>query len=447
MSYALKIKYIVTYQGNGVEIIENGMILVDGNTITGIGKNLDIRDREVIDFPNHVVIPGMINTHSHVAMTLFRGYADDVPLNEWLTEYIWPMEAKLTGNEVEIAAKLAAVELVMSGTTTVNSMYWYPENELTAFNKIGIRLMSGSPIISGVSNLKSSEKLVKDWHGTNDDMSRISINPHAPYTVTSEDFQAISQYKNDYNSNSNGPNLKIHTHLAESRIEMELIQKFANDKGFQLSSSVKTPTQYLDSIGFLDTDLIAAHVLECNDKDFQLLKKYNVGVSINTISNMKLGNGIPKLKEMYSNDLKIGLGTDGPASNNGFDMFETMKITTLTQKSAHNDPSILSAEKMLMMATKGGADVLGWNDIGEIKIGNKADLTLINLNKPHLRPVLSLQSVVSTIVYSVNQQDVSDVMINGIWKLRNNKLIDTDLETIITKFEDSVKHLFDNDTN
>ncbi|OLS28317.1 MAG: 5-methylthioadenosine/S-adenosylhomocysteine deaminase [Candidatus Heimdallarchaeota archaeon LC_2] len=447
MNYALKIRYIVTYQENKVIIIENGIILIDGNKITDIGNNLEIKDREVLEFPNHVVIPGFINTHSHTAMTLFRGYADDVPLNRWLNEYIWPMEAKLSGKEVEIGAKLAAIELILSGTTTVNSMYWYPKNELIAFKEIGVRLMSGPPIISGVSDLSSSEKLVNDWHGNNDDMSRISINPHAPYTVTPDDYTEILNYKNSYNSKSNCPNLKIHTHLAESKLEMQLISEFSKDKGFEFSDSIKTPTQYLDSIGILDVDLIAAHAVECNDEDLQLILQKNVGVSINTISNMKLGNGIPRIKEMSANGLKISLGTDGPAANNGFSMFETMKMSSLTQKSLYNDPSLLSADKLLMMATAGGADVLGWKDIGTIKKGNKADLTFINLNKPHLRPILNLQSIVSTIVYSANQQDVSDVMINGKWKMRDGNLTEYNIDDILNEFEVCTKNFFDNSKN
>ncbi|MCE7736553.1 MAG: amidohydrolase [Candidatus Heimdallarchaeota archaeon] len=447
MSYALKIRYIVTYEENRVIIIEKGIILIDGNKITGIGKNLETQNREVLDFPNHVVIPGFINTHSHTAMTLFRGYADDIPLNEWLNQYIWPMEAKLSGKEVEIAAKLAAVELIMSGTTTINSMYWYPENELIAFKEIGVRLMSGPPIISGISNLKSSEKLVNDWHGKNDDMSRISINPHAPYTVTPNDYKEILHYKDSYNSNTNGPNIKIHTHLAESKLEMQLIHEFSKDKGFNISDSISTPTQYLDSFGLLDGDLIAAHAVECNDEDFQLLKRKNVGISINTISNMKLGNGIPRIREMSANGLKIGLGTDGPAANNGFNMFETMKMSSLTQKSLYNDPAVLSADKMLMIATAGGADVLGWNDIGTIKIGNKADLAFINLDKPHLRPILNLQSIIRTIVYSANQQDVSDVMINGKWKMRDGILTEFNLNDILEEFENCTINFFDSFRN
>ena len=199
------------------------------------------------------------------------------------------------------------VELIMSGTTTVNSMYWYPNNELIAFKEIGVRLMSGPPIISGISDLKSSEKLVSDWHGKNDDMSRISLNPHAPYTVTPDDYNEIFQYKNSYNTNNNEPNLKIHTHLAESKLEMQLINKFSKEKGFEISDLIKSPTQYIDSLGILDDDIIAAHVVECDDKDFQLLERKKVGVSINIISNMKLGNGIPKIQEMVGNGLKIGL--------------------------------------------------------------------------------------------------------------------------------------------
>jgi 5-methylthioadenosine/S-adenosylhomocysteine deaminase len=427
-----------------VNIIEDGMILTDGNLITEVGKDLKIGDREIIEFPNHVVIPGLINTHSHVAMTLFRGYADDIPLNSWLNDYIWPMEAKLKPDHVENAAKLSAVELIMSGTTAVNSMYWYPDSELKAFSEIGVRMMAGPPIISGVSDFKSSEYLIEKWHGKNDDMTRITINPHAPYTVTAEDFQGIHEYKTRYNKQKQRSRLKIHTHLAESKIEMDLIDNFMKDKGFEISHKFSSPIQYLDSLNLLNHDLIAAHVVECTTEDLELLRKNNVGIALSIMSNLKLGNGIAKINEMESLGLKLGIGTDGPASNNGFDMFETMRMSTLIHKGLENDPTVLPAEKLIIMGTKGGANVLGWEGIGSIHPNNKADLVFLDLNKPHLRPIINNRSIISMLIYSANQQDVSDVMINGIWKLRNNKLIDIDLETILEKFEKSVADLFEN---
>jgi 5-methylthioadenosine/S-adenosylhomocysteine deaminase len=370
-------------------------------------------------------------------MTLFRGYADDTPLNVWLNEYIWPMEAKLTPAQVNIGAKIAAVEAIMTGTTTMTSMYWYPDQEAKAFRDIGVRLMSGPPIISGVSALDDYKHLITEWHGTHDDLIRATLNPHAPYTVTADDYKVIHQFKQDYNA-KHSRSLMLHTHLAEDRSEMETIRDYAKRSGFIISPDITTPTQYLSSLGILNETTITAHTIETTPADLEILRQARVGIATNTVSNLKLGNNLPDIVSMLDLKMKVGLGTDGPASNNGLDMFEAMKMTALTQKSKVGNPAKCTASQIMNMATMGGAQVLGWDQIGSLVIGNYADLIAVDLKKPHLVPILKPESLIPFLVYSAHGSDVTDVMINGKWRMKDGALVNINIEQLTEIFYDQL---------
>ncbi len=441
MEYAIIAKYILSFHDNSPMVIENGTVLIDGTDIVGVGKDLNIDDAEVINFGNHILMPGLINTHTHAAMTLFRGYADDIPLDSWLNDHIWPMESKLSSEDVMNGAKVAAIEALLSGTTTINSMYWHPDAEARAFSEIGIRGMIGAPIISGINTVKTFEHIFSDWHGKNDDMTRVSINPHAPYTVTGDEYLQIHEYKNNFNQSSDIP-INMHTHLAETKFEMEMIRKYNLENGSAISDDIKTSTEYLDSLDILDDKIIVAHAVECTDKDIKILAENKVGVSLNPISNLKLGNNISKVDQMYRAGVKLSLGTDGPASNNSMDMFETMKINSLLQKSVNNDPSRGKAFETLKMATYGASKVIGWNT-GAIEVGKKADIILIDLNKPHLQPIFSHNSLISNLVYATKATDVSDVMVNGKWRVRNREIPEINLKNVYENLNKSVYRLIE----
>lgn len=442
MDYAIKARYILSFQNSVPTIIENGTVLVEGTEITAVGTDIETSGKEVIYFDNHILMPGFVNTHTHAAMTLTRSLADDVPLDVWLNEHIWPLEAEMTERDVEVGARIAAMEALLSGTTTVNSMYWHPDAEAKAFVDIGLRSMIGPPIISGVNTLKTHAHLIPKWHGKNNGMTRVTLNPHAPYTVTDEEYRSIHEFKNEYNEKNQGnPPLKIHTHMAESPAEMKLISDYAKSNDFRLADNVITSVDYFDSIDLLDSDLIAAHVVECEDRDISLLAEKKVGISINPVSNMKLGNNTAKIAQMIEKETVLGLGTDGPASNNSLDMFDTMKITSLLQKSKNNDPSKGSAIDTLRMATSGGAAVLGWDELGKIEPQKKADLILLDLNKTHLKPLFSNCSLLSHLVYSAKGSDVSDVMVNGEWRVRNGEVLGVDMNKEIDIFTDTVTKL------
>ncbi|MDH5644398.1 MAG: amidohydrolase [Candidatus Heimdallarchaeota archaeon] len=439
MEIGIRAKYILSFHENQPKVIENGSLIISGNKISAVQTHQDISTDEVYDFPQHVLMPGLVNAHTHAAMTLFRGWADDIPLHSWLNDYIWPIEAKLTPELVEIGAKMAAVESIKSGCTMVNSMYWYPQSEAKAFHSMGVRLLSGPPIITGVTKLKDNEKLIANWHGK-DDLIRVALNPHAPYTVSDEEYKEVYQYKQDFNEKTNLPPLFIHTHLAEGKGELKLIQDFAVKNGFEVETSIKSPVEYLAKLDILDEQMIAAHSVECSDNDLKILKEHNVGISANPVANMKLGHNIPRIDKMAGGN-RVGLGTDGPSSNNNLDLFETMKMAALTQKSKNQDPSIIPASKSLQMATYQGANVLGWANSGAIKEKYLADLIIIDLKQPHLRPITNYNSLISHLVYSAHGQDVTDVMINGKWRMRNNSIIDFNMDEFIDKFDTNVYDL------
>ena len=443
-------KYIVHDLANSRDtppkVIENGGVVIEDGWITEVGKDFSNSDFDTVeDLGNQVVLPGLVNTHSHAGMTLFRGYADDLTLYDWLSNYIWPIEAITTAEDVRIGAKLAAIEALMSGTTTFNSMYWNAREEAQSFKEIGVRLLCGPGILTGIAELDIGEasNLISELHGKEDDMTRISMNPHAPYTVSSEDYQKITEFVKDQNQkNPDSPDIAVHTHLHEVKDEMTQIKNFAAREGFSIPVDVSTPTEYLSSIGVLHDNLFVAHAVGCNSSDIQLLKQAGSGVSINTVSNMKLGNSFAPVTEYYDNGVKMGIGTDSATSNNNLDMFEEMKTTAIVQKGFREDPIRPRAWEILKVATAYGAESMSWNTVGDIAPGRRADLISIDLNRPHLCPITSHQSLLSHIVYAAQGQDVMNTMVNGEWKMRDRKIAGLDLESFLDEFEGVATDLY-----
>lgn len=424
-------------------MITNGGILIQGDKIQNVGPENELHDSVdvVYDFPNHVILPGLANAHSHAAMTLFRGYADDLPLQQWLNDYIWPIERKMTKDNVYIGAKLAAVEALLSGTTLFNSQYWHPREEAEAFLEVGVRLTCGPPTLSGMAKLSFPNELITKYHGKNGDMTRISMNPHAPYTVSPEDYHKINDFVAEFNERGNGPPMIVHTHVAEAKDEMDAIRAFADREGISIPSEVKTPVEFLDSIDVLRPFTLAAHAIEVPENDRQILASHDVSVSVNTESNMKLANSVAPAHEYRQLGMDVGLGTDSACSNNSLDMFSTMKCTAIVQKGFHTAPTRLPAPDIVSMATYGGARAMGWKEVGDFRPGMYADLVVVDLNKPHLRPIPSPQTLLSHLVYAVKGSDVSDVMVGGTWKLRNRIPTSVDLPTLLEDFENAALNL------
>jgi len=379
-------------------------IFIEGNTIKKIGNDFNFKTEERIDAKGEkAVLPGLINCHTHAAMTLFRGYADDLPLKEWLEKKIWPLEAKLTEEDVYWGTKLACIEMIKTGTTCFDDMYWYPETAIEAIKESGLRAIAGLILID--FDQKGSKENVERLYNFFKPPSIITlaIAPHSIYTVSKEN---LIWAKNFAKKN----NLILHIHISETEKEVkDCLKKYK-----------LRPTEYLDKIGFLNENCILAHSIWLDDREINIFKKRKCSVVYCPCSNMKLASGFFPYKKLKKGEVNICLGTDSVASNNNLDMFKEMKFGALLQKVNERDPTIASAPEIFEIATKNGAKALKINS-GEIKIEKLADLILIDLNQICLTP---RHNLISDLVYSCNGNCVSDVICNGKILMRGGKIKD-----------------------
>lgn len=381
-------------------------ILIEGNRISAIdsGESADV----TIDGSRKAAIPGLVNTHTHAAMTLFRGYADDMLLQDWLSTKIWPLEQKLTSEHIYWGTKLACLEMIRSGTTCFSDMYFFMENTARAVDEMGIRGVLSEGFIDLMNpdtareQFKSSVSLVKAIRSMQNERVVPSIGPHSIYTVSEESLKMIADFARQ-------ENLLIHIHLSETREEVESC----------IERHGKRPAQYLDDIGFLGPNVLAAHSVWLDKEEIGILKSHDVKVSHNPVSNMKLavGRAIP-YSEMRSAGVLVSLGTDGCASNNTLDMFEAMKFAALYQKAHTGDATVLPAQEALGMATINGARAIGI-DAGELSPGKLADIVLIDLDMPQLQPG---HNMVSDLVYAANGNCVDTVMCDGKILMRDKQI-------------------------
>jgi 5-methylthioadenosine/S-adenosylhomocysteine deaminase len=402
-------------------------IFIEGNKIKKIRDSLNLRAVEKIDGRKEkAVIPGLINCHTHAAMSLFRGYGDDLPLKEWLEKKIWPLEKKITKDDVYWGTKLACLEMIESGTTCFNDMYWFPEAAIEAVKKMGFRAMIGLVMIDFLpsGSKENIEKLFNKLRTKQLTNIQLAVAPHSIYTVSKEN---LIWAKNFAKKN----NLILHTHLSETEKEVkDCLKKYKI-----------RPVEYLDKIGFLNkprsrtsslrgVNCVLAHSIWLNEKEIKILAKRKCSVVYNPCSNMKLASGVFPYKKMKEAGVNIALGTDGPASNNNLDMFSEMKFASLLQKVKEMNTTVASAREIFETATKNGAKALKINS-GEIKEGKLADLILIDLNEVSLIPGHNLApyrngvsgaGFISDIVYSASGDCVSEVVCNGKILMRDRKI-------------------------
>lgn len=388
--------------------IHKASILIVDNKIQEISNSLSQSDADkIIDANDKIAIPGLVNTHSHAAMTLLRGVGDDQSLDTWLNEYIWPKEANLNDELVYLGSKLAMAEMIKTGTTTFNDMYFYMQQTAKAVDESGMRAVLGYGMIDLFdeekmkTELKESKKLINDCHNTCNGRITVAVSPHAPNTC-SEELLIKSKKLADEN------NLKLHIHVAETKKEFTGIKK---EKDL-------TPFQYLDSIGILNQNTIAAHGVWVTPEEIKTLAKKQVSIAHNPSSNMKLASGIAPVYEYNQNGVNVSIGTDGVSSNNNLDMFGEMKLATLLQKVDQLDPQAVPAQETLDMATVNGAKALGIN-AGQISEGKLADIVLVDTKVPHMTPV---RNALSNIVYSSLGTDVNTVICNGNILLEEKEL-------------------------
>jgi 5-methylthioadenosine/S-adenosylhomocysteine deaminase len=428
------------------KVIKEGAIAIDDSTIIDVGKTSELKKKygrgyNRIDATGKVVLPGLINTHQHAAMSLLRGYADDLPLQEWLEKWIWPIEKHMTPHNIYAGALLTAVESIMSGTTTVNTMYHYTpkENEAKAFADVGLRGVVGHVCFSWrkQEDRKALEELARNWHDKAEGLIRVSVDPHAPYTVDPEYMKELKAIRDELNEKygSEKTPVILHTHVAETGDEQEKIRKAFS---IQPKEGVMS---YLDSLGVLDKHVIAAHCVALMDRDIAVMRDRRVKASHNPISNLKLASGISPVPKMLKKGVTVSLGTDSPCSNNSADMFEVMKTTALLHKGISMDPTLVPSKQVLEMATIKGAEALSWEkEIGSIEIGKKADLVIIDFKKPHLCPVYKEES---HLVYAAKSSDVETVIINGKIVMENRKLATVDAEKVMEMAEKTQQDLLE----
>ncbi|MGB7923784.1 MAG: amidohydrolase [Pyrinomonadaceae bacterium] len=408
---------VVTMDG-ARRVIEDGAVAVDGGRIAATGTRAEVEAkytaRETIDASGKVVIPGLINAHTHVPMTLFRGLADDLDLQEWLTKYIFPAEAKnVTEEFVRVGTRLGLAEMIRGGTTTYCDMYYFEDAIADETAKAGVRGLLGETVIDfPVADNKThaeamayTERYVKKWQGHA--LITPAIGPHAPYTVSEEHLKAIRAF-------SDRTKAPIVIHVAETRKETDDSTK----------SKGASPVAYLARIGFLNERVIAAHVVFATAEEIEMLKRAGTGVSHNPQSNMKLASGVAPVPQMLLADLNLGLGTDGAASNNDLNMWEEMDAAAKLHKVFSQDPKVVTAQQAFEMATIRGARALRMErEIGSLETGKRADIVIVDLDTLNQTPLYNLYS---DLVYATKASDVRTVIVEGRVLMRDRRLLTLD---------------------
>ncbi len=418
-------------------IIENGAVAISGDLICDMGPDRDFNDSraaKVIDAKNGIVMPGLINTHTHASMTCFRGLADDLDLMTWLNDYIFPAEAKLNFEKVKSGALLACAEMILSGTTCFADMYLFEDAVAEAASHAGMRAVVGevlydfpSPSYGPIEQgFIYTQELIKKWQ--KDPLITIAVEPHSPYLCDPELLSRAADISKTHD-------IPLIIHVAETQNEVSTIQK---DYG-------NTPVAHLEKIGVLSPRLLACHCVALTKQDIDILASHDVKVSHNPESNMKLASGISPVPELINAGVCVGLGTDGCTSNNNIDMFLEMDTAAKLHKVNTMDPTVMDAKTVLKMATSNSAKSLGLEKItGSLEAGKKADLIIIDTNKPHLTP---MYNVYSHLVYAAGGNDVATSIINGRLVMENGDLLTLDIEKIMADVNEiacEVKGTFQN---
>jgi len=403
-------------------IIHNGMVAISDSTISYIGKGKKdaIKAKKDLDTQGGLILPGLINSHTHAAMSLFRGLADDLPLMEWLHNYIFPVERKMGADFVRVGTLLACAEMILSGTTTFCDMYLFEEEVARAAKEAGMRSMVGEVIYDFPSpNYGTLEKgfiyteaLIERWE--KDPLINIAVEPHSLFTCGEE----LLRKANDLALKKGVP---LILHLAETKEEVHEIEKRFR----------KRPVQHLKDLGLLGSHLIVDHCVHINKPEIELLAENNVCIVHNPESNMKLASGIAPVPDMIAKGITVGLGTDGCASNNNLDLFGEMDMAAKLHKVNNLNPTVMNAQTLVEMATIEGAKVLGLEKItGSLEVGKRADLIVIDTNKPHLVP---MYNPYSHLVYAASGNDVIHSIIDGNIVMEDRRLLTLDVEDIIER--------------
>lgn len=401
-------------------------VLIKDNRFHSIGSNIDAHADLIIDGTGKAILPSLHNTHTHASMTLLRGYADDMELHTWLSNYIWPFEAKLTEEDVYWGAKLACLEMIKSGTTFFADMYWHWQGTARAVEEMGIRAALSAAFFDFEDPVraKAMKQQVMDLHEQSSSYSeriQFILGPHAIYTVSSDSLSWLGEYAAKHD-------LIIHTHISETRKEVDDC----------LAAHGKRPVHYLHDLGLLSPNLILAHAIWLEDQEMELLAQNNVQIAHCPVSNMKLCSGQFQYAAMRRHGLKVGLGTDGCSSNNSLDLFGEMKTASLLAKVTAMDPTILPAQEVFDAATIVGAHMYNLES-GCIVTGQWADCILVDLDQASMVPHHNL---ISNLVYSAGARAVDTTICNGQVLMQNGKVPEE--EEILDRVRKIVAKLTDN---
>jgi 5-methylthioadenosine/S-adenosylhomocysteine deaminase len=422
----LKPKWLLTVNP-AFELLTDYAVVIKDDRIESLLPAAEIEqqqeyiDAEVVELADHVLMPGLVNSHTHASMSLLRGIADDLPLMDWLNHHIWPAEGKWVDAQfIADGFQLTAAEMIRSGTTCFNDMYFYPDIVAREAQNLGLRAVVGLIVLDFPSVwAKDADDYLHKALAVHDEMKEFSLvsscfAPHAPYTVSDEPLKKIAMYSNELD-------LPVHMHVHETAFEVAEAEK----------NSGMRPLKRLDQLNLLNSNLVAVHMTELNEFEIDRLAETGVHVSHCPQSNLKLASGICPVAELQQRGINVCLGTDGAASNNDHDMFAEMKSAALLAKGFSGNASACDAKQTIQMATINGARALGLGDsIGSVEVGKQADLIAINLSRLNTQPVYD---PIAQLVYAANSQQVSHVWIGGVCQMSDYRLSNLDEDAIMAK--------------
>ena len=399
-------------------------VCVEGSKIVSVGAAPEgFTADTVVEGKDRLLLPGLVNAHTHTYMTMFRGCADDLPFAEWLNGHIDPLEAQMTPEDCYWATLLGNLEMILNGTTASIDMFIYTETASRAAEESGFRTV----LTRGLTGPEGGERRLREffteyeaWKGR---CSRVTfaLGPHAPYSCSEDYLKEVAALAGEHG-------LGLHTHISESRFEQATIREKYGC----------TPAEYMDRCGILGPKTVAAHCVYLSEGDIQLLKERGVSVATNPVSNLKLGNGVAPVPKLLKAGVNVALGTDGAASNNALNLFRELSFVTLLHKGLTGDTTAVPAAEALKMATVNASRALGLDGCGEIKVGNRADLTVLDIDKPWLRPHSDL---LSSLVYCARGDEVEDVMVDGRFLLRKREPVTIDRERVLWEVDRTCRRL------
>jgi len=400
-----------------------GRMTVSGNSILRVGHEHELPlEGDAVDLKGALVLPGLINTHTHSHSSLFKNQADDLRLMDWLNKAMWPMEAHLNAERAAAATALSCMEYISSGITTYCDQFYFAEAIAPVAQKSGLRCMLGAtvfekPSVETDDTFGAATSFVERWLGREEETLVYScLGPHAPYSVGAELFVRVAEFCRRHG-------VLLHTHISETQDENDQI----------LARYGKTPTQWLESLGVFENRVLAAHSIHLCEQDMEIYARRNIHASYNPVSNLKLVSGLMPYKKLREHGIQVSIGTDGAQSNNSMDLLRDLRTGALIQKLAENDATIFPAHEMVRLATIEGAVALNLQDqIGSLEAGKRADFIALDTKSPRLVPLHcdSLSNLYSTVAYSACGADVRDMAVNGSWVMRDKLILTMDCDEV-----------------